>query len=83
MAKWMAVNHVGKFRKGHIYDTSQLGVLGRMAAYSGHLIPHVEQLPSGRRKPTQSQRRKKGWADGEQGPVESTGGEVDGTDPRP
>lgn len=73
MANWIAINHVGKFRKGHVYTSAQLGVLGRMAVYSGHLIPHVETLPSGRKKAasaapkklSQNQRRKRGWADGE------------------
>lgn len=78
MSAWMAVNHVGKFRKGEIYTSEQLGVLGRMAVYSGHLIPHVEQMPSARprKKPSQSVRRKKGWADGEPSaaePVPGTG----------
>lgn len=70
---WIAVSHVGAFRKGHIYTSEQLGVLGRMAAYSGHLIPYVEQMPSARprKKPTQTQRRKRGWADGEPGGSES------------
>lgn len=73
---WIAVSHVGKFRKGHIYTTEQLGVLGRMAAHSGHLIPHVEVMPSARprKKPTQTQRKKRGWADGEPGGTESGAG---------
>jgi hypothetical protein len=81
--KWIAVNNVGKFRQGRIYDSSQLGVIGRMAAYSGHLVPHVDPLPSARKrpvarkKPTQSERRKRGWADGEPGAAESVPGEVD------
>lgn len=76
---WIAVSHVGKFRKGHIYTSDQLGVLGRMAAHTGHLIPYVEELPSSRprKKPTQTQRRKRGWADGEPGAVESGTGQGD------
>ena len=70
--KWIAITHVGKFRRGRIYTSTQLGVLGRMAAYSGHLIPYVEPLPSGRKKLTAAQRRKKGWADGE-APVQAGG----------
>jgi len=81
--KWLAVNNVGKFRRGVIYDSSQLGVIGRMAAYSGHLVPHVDPLPSARKRPvarkklTQSERIKRGWADGEPGAAESGTGEVD------
>lgn len=52
-SKWIAINHVGAFRRGHIYTRSQLGVLGRMAALSGHLIPYAEPEPVARaaRKP--------------------------------
>lgn len=83
MSAWMAVNHVGKFRKGEIYTSEQLGVLGRMAVYSGHLIPHVEELPSARprKKAGQSVRRKRGWADGEPGGTESGGSEAGVAEP--
>lgn len=65
MANWIAVNHVGTFRKGVVYSSEQLGVLGRMAVYSGHLIPYVEELPSGRPRKTAARKKRKGWADGE------------------
>lgn len=79
MQNWIAVKHVGKFRRGHIYTTEQLGVLGRMAVKAGVLIPAPEtpkpKPKQVRRKPNQSQRRKKGWADGEPSPVQAGGSE--------
>lgn len=63
---YLALRHVGKFRRGFIYTSEQLGVLGRMAVKSGHLIPAPEPSKKPvRKKPAQSQRRKRGWADGE------------------
>lgn len=66
MATYVAVNHVGKFRRGQLYTTEQLGVLGRMAVASGHLKPYVE---ADRPKKAAPQRRKKGLTNGEQGGV--------------
>jgi hypothetical protein len=68
----MANVHVGKFRRGQIYTSAQLGVLGRMAVHSGHLVPYVDQLPSGRKRP--ARKKGKGWADGEVG-VQAGSGE--------
>lgn len=62
---WIAVNHVGKFSRGHIYTAAQLGVTGRMAVKAGLLVPYVDPLPSGRKKMTAAQRRKKGASGGE------------------
>lgn len=61
---WIAVNHVGKFARGHIYTSAQLGVTGRMAVKAGLLVPYVDPLPSGRKKLTGTQRRKKVTTDG-------------------
>lgn len=62
---WIATKHVGKFRRGVVYRKGELGVLGRMAVKAGILVPYVEAKPP--KKLSQSQRRKKGWADGEAG----------------
>jgi hypothetical protein len=68
---WIAVKHVGNFRRGHIYTAQQLGVLGRMAVKAGLLVPAPEEpKPKAKPKPVrkklnQNQRRKRGWADGE------------------
>lgn len=64
---WIAVNHVGKFARGHIYTSAQLGVTGRMAVKAGLIVPYVDPLPSGRKKLTAAQRRKKEVTDGETG----------------
>lgn len=69
---WIAVSHVGKFSRGHVYTSAQLGVTGRMAARAGFLIPYTDPLPSGRKKATGVQRRKK--VSNGQAPVQAGGG---------
>lgn len=72
---WIAASHVGKFIRGQIYTSAQLGVTGRMAVKAGLLVPYVDPLPSGRKKLTAAQRKRKGWADGQSGGPEAGGGE--------
>lgn len=38
MANWLAVRTVGSFRRGRMYTSEQLGVVGRMAVKSGHIV---------------------------------------------
>lgn len=82
MANWLAVRTVGVFRRGHMYTTEQLGVLGRMAVKCGHIIRAddiPERVVTGENKATRprSVRRAKvkEVADGEQGVVQAGSGE--------
>lgn len=74
---WRAERNVGAFRLGHLYRSSQLGVLGRMAVKAGHLqyvgpAPDIikPSIPAKKAVAKKAVRRKpkvstKGWADGE------------------
>jgi hypothetical protein len=76
---WYAVRTAGKFRQGQTYTQAQLGVLGRMAAKVGHLIPVepqtkrvVSKAVDGTQRATRPRsvlraRRTKGAGDGEAG----------------
>lgn len=44
MGNWLAVRTVGSFRRGVMYTSAQLGVLGRMAVKAGHII-RADDIP--------------------------------------
>jgi hypothetical protein len=77
--QWMAVRTAGKFRRGRIYNSAELGVLGRMAVKAGFLQPYTPPTPRTAKPPA-----KKGGRRGKV-PVQpgAPGPDNDATDPRP
>lgn len=80
MANWLAVRTVGTFRRGHMYTSDQLGVLGRMAVKCGHII-RADDIPerviTGQNKATRPRgvrRAKAKESDGGQSAGVQTGG---------
>lgn len=80
MANWLAVRTVGTFRRGRMYTSAQLGVLGRMAVKAGHIV-RADDIPerviTGENKATRPRgaRRKKVEEDnGGQAGIQAGGG---------
>lgn len=73
MSNWLAVRTVGTFRRGRMYTSDQLGVLGRMAVKCGHIVRAddiPERVVTGANKairPRGARRKKVEEANGEAG----------------
>lgn len=83
VANWLAVRTVGTFRRGMMYTSQQLGVLGRMAVTCGHIIraddipTRVVTAPQKATRPRNARRGTptKAVTDGEQGQLQAGSGE--------
>lgn len=65
---WFVVRTTGQFRQGHSYTKDQLGVLGRMAAQRGFLVP-IEQAAPAKAPQSPVEPRKRAGRGGTKGAV--------------
>lgn len=75
MKVWYATRTSGKFQEGRFYTKDELGVLGRMAAHVGILVPMEQPEPKARKaasRATAKPRKRRGVA-GAEAPVQAGG----------
>jgi hypothetical protein len=77
---WYAVTTAGRFRQGQTYHNSQLGVLGRMAAKVGYLVPTEPPAPRKPKPIKRARKPRKVVTDAVAGGAEPGTGETDGAD---
>lgn len=62
---WYAARTCGQFQEGRFYSREELGVMGRMAAHAGFLVPIEQVMPTPTGKVAAKPRKRRGVADGE------------------